>query len=196
MRLRFGGRFECFFWQCIASSVTIWPATLSSSSSFCTAGISLDFSSISICASTNAVSAAKALSICLALASLNASKLPFAVKRQYTRTRGRFAAIQVCCVLAKYLLDIRWIQPLQNITDRRVGGWSLPANLESFVQPFPVRLDERTNASVRIGSSHNRQNGKQQNIRQLIEFTLGAARVADHPEVRKKGIERLRGNLP
>src|SRR6202521_991565 len=115
----------------------------------------------------------------------------FAVKRQYTRTRGRFAAIQVCCVLAKYLLDIRWIQPLQNITDRRVGGWSLPANLESFVQPFPVRLDERTNASVRIGSSHNRQNGKQQNIRQLIEFTLGAARVADHPEVRKKAIERL-----
>src|ERR1700675_3081255 len=150
MRLRFGGRFECFFWQCIASSVTIWPATLSSSSSFCTAGISLDFSSISICASTNAVSAAKALSICLALASWNASKLP----------------------------------------------WSLPANLESFVQPFPVRLDERTNASVRIGSSHNRQNGKQQNIRQLIEFTLGAARVTDHPEVRKKGIERLRGNLP
>jgi hypothetical protein len=52
-----------------------------------------------------------------------------------------------------------------------------------------VRLDERANASVRVGSRHNRQNGKQQNIRQLIEFALSAARVADRPEVRKKGVE-------
>src|ERR1700692_1092068 len=44
----------------MASSVTIWPATSSSSNSFCTAGISLDFSSISICASTSAVSTANA----------------------------------------------------------------------------------------------------------------------------------------
>jgi hypothetical protein len=39
----------------MASSVTIFPATSSSSSSLCTAGISLDFSSISICANTSAV---------------------------------------------------------------------------------------------------------------------------------------------
>src|ERR1700674_2802645 len=112
----------------------------------------------------------------------------FAVKRQYTRTRGRFAAIQVCCVLAKYLLNIRWIQPLQNITDRRVGGWSLPANLESFVQPFPVRLDERTNASVRIGSSHNRQNGKQQNIRQLISLPSARRGSRIIPRCERKGL--------
>jgi len=30
-----------------------------------------------------------------------------AVKRQNTRAGGRFAAVQVCCVLAKDLLDIR-----------------------------------------------------------------------------------------
>src|SRR6202035_474492 len=47
VRLRRGGRFESFFWQCMASSVTIWPATSSSSNSFWAAGISLDFSSIS-----------------------------------------------------------------------------------------------------------------------------------------------------
>src|SRR4029077_15760875 len=35
-----------------------------------------------------------------------------AVKRQNTRAGGRFAAVQVCCVLAKDLLDIRRIQPL------------------------------------------------------------------------------------
>src|SRR5712671_2368186 len=92
MRLRFVGSFECFFWQCIASSVTIWPATSSSSSSFCTAGISLDFSSISICASTSAVSVAKALSICLALASLKASKLPLSALPSSAKTRVPAAA--------------------------------------------------------------------------------------------------------
>ena len=55
------------------------------------------------------------------------------VKRQNTHAGGRFAAVEVCCVLAKDLLDIRRIQPLQNITDRRVGGGPLPADLERFV---------------------------------------------------------------
>ena len=88
-----------------------------------------------------------------------------AVKRQNTRASGRFATVEVCCVLAKDLLDIRRVQPLQNITDRRVGGWPLPTDLERLVQPSPVRLDERPNAPVRVGSRHNRQNGKQQNMR-------------------------------
>ena len=46
---------------------------------------------------------------------------------------GRFAAVEVCCVLAKDLFDIRRIQPLQNITDRRVGGRPLPTDFERFV---------------------------------------------------------------
>ena len=48
MRVGEGGGFESFFWQCMASQVTRCPATSSSCNSFCTAGISLDFSSISI----------------------------------------------------------------------------------------------------------------------------------------------------
>ena len=88
-----------------------------------------------------------------------------AVKRQKTRASGRFAAVQVCCVFAKDLLDIRRFQPLQNVADRRVSGRPLPTDLERLVQPSPVRLDERPNAPVRVGSRHNRQNGKQQNMR-------------------------------
>ena len=65
-----------------------------------------------------------------------------AVKRQNTRAGGRFAAVQVCGVFAKDLLDIRWVKPLQNITDRRVRGRPLPTDLERLVQPSPVRLDE------------------------------------------------------
>ena len=54
---------------------------------FCMAGISLDFSSISICASTSPVSTANALSTCLALASLKLSKLPFSVLPSNAMTR-------------------------------------------------------------------------------------------------------------
>jgi hypothetical protein len=58
-----GRDLEGFFWQCRASMVTIAPsASPSSASNFCAAGISFDFSAISICASTKAVSVAKALS--------------------------------------------------------------------------------------------------------------------------------------
>jgi hypothetical protein len=42
---------------------------------------------------------------------------------------------------------------------------------------------------------HNRQNSKQQNMRQFIEHTLSTAPVANHPEVRKEAFERLQGNL-
>src|ERR1035437_9538890 len=66
----------------------IWPATSSSSNSFCTAGISLDFSSMSICASTNAVSTANALSTCFALASLKLSKLPLSALPSNAITRA------------------------------------------------------------------------------------------------------------
>lgn len=47
-RLDLRGNLEGFFWQCNASRVTVLCATLSSPSNFCAAGISLDFSSMSI----------------------------------------------------------------------------------------------------------------------------------------------------
>src|SRR5271168_39184 len=87
MRVGDGGGFESFFWQCMASQVTIWPAKSSSSISFCTAGISLDLSSISMWARTSAVSTANAVSTCLALASLKLSKLPFSVLPSNAMTR-------------------------------------------------------------------------------------------------------------
>jgi len=48
MRVGGCGGFKRFFWQCMASQVTMCPATSSSANNFCTAGISLDFSSISM----------------------------------------------------------------------------------------------------------------------------------------------------
>src|SRR5271157_3456654 len=72
-----GRDLEGFFWQCRASIVTIAPsASPSSASNFCAAGISFDFSAISICASTSAVSVAKALNTWAAARSRKLSKLP------------------------------------------------------------------------------------------------------------------------
>ncbi len=49
------GGLKSFFWQCRASRVRAWPLTFIASKSFCAAGISLDLSSTSLCASTSAV---------------------------------------------------------------------------------------------------------------------------------------------
>ena len=88
-----------------------------------------------------------------------------AIERHHARASGRFAAVEVCGVFTKDLLDILRVQALQNITDRRVGGRPLPTDRERLVQTSPVRLDEGANASVGVGTGHNRQNGKQQNMR-------------------------------
>jgi hypothetical protein len=112
-----------------------------------------------------------------------------AVERHNTHADRRRATVQVCGVFTKDLLDIRRLQALENIPDRRVGGRPLPTDRERFVQPSPVRLDEGANAPVRIGAGHNRQNGKQQNMRQLIKFTFSAARIRDRGKMRKKAVE-------
>src|SRR6516162_6410043 len=67
----------------------------------------------------------------------------FAVKGQNACAGGCRPAVEVCRVLAKDPFDIRRVQPLQNIADRCVGGWPLPADLESFIQPFELNLDKR-----------------------------------------------------
>jgi hypothetical protein len=63
---------------------------------------------------------------------------------------------------------------------------SLPLDLEGFVQPLPMRLNVSADAAIRIGAAHHCENGKQQHMRLLIEFTLSATRVENCPEERKK----------
>lgn len=113
-----------------------------------------------------------------------------AVKRQNPLACGRFDAVEVCGMRAKDRLHIRQIEPLQNITGRRVGGRSFPTHLEGFVQPLQVGFDEGANAPERVGSRHNRQNGNQQNIGRLIQLSLSAARAANHVKERSRTTSR------
>src|SRR5271154_5687961 len=152
----------------MASQVTIWPARSSSSISFCTAGISLDLSSISMWARTSAVSTANAVSTCLALASLKLSKLPFSVLPSNAMTRvwgARRSEIQVRGVFTEDLFDLGRAQPLQNIADRGMRRRPLPLDLEGFIQPSPMRLDVSADAAIGVGAAHHGENGEQQHVR-------------------------------
>src|SRR3984957_16968546 len=77
--LRLGGGLEGSFWQCRASRVMTFCATWSSPSNCCAAGISLDFSSISMCARTRPASVSNACSNWAALRSVKLSKLCLSV---------------------------------------------------------------------------------------------------------------------
>jgi hypothetical protein len=50
-------------------------------------------------------------------------------------------------------------------------------------------FDEGADAAIRIGAAHNRQNGKQQDMRQLIKFAFGAPWIGDCRKTQKKTFE-------
>ena len=71
----------------------------------------------------------------------------------------------------------------------------LPLDLKGFVQRLPMRFEIRLDASIRIGAAYDGENGKKQDVRQLIELALRAARVGDRGEKREKRPKRLQGDL-
>jgi hypothetical protein len=50
-------------------------------------------------------------------------------------------------------------------------------------------LDEGADAAIRVGTAHNRENGKQQDMRQLVKFAFGASRIGDCCELREEMFE-------
>ena len=99
-------------------------------------------------------------------------------------------------VFAKRLFDIGGVETLQNIADGRMRRRSLPLDLEAFVQRSQMHFEVRLDAAIRIGPAHDGENGKQQNVRQPIEFALRAARVRDCGEQREKRLQGLQGDTP
>src|SRR5450759_2750362 len=83
-----------------------------------------------------------------------------ACKRDNSRTGDCRITVQVGRMFAKGLFNIRRRQPLQNIPDGRMSGRPYPADLEGLVKLSPMDLDEGADAAIRVGSAHNRQNGK------------------------------------
>src|SRR6266702_3368785 len=90
------GELEGFFWQCMASSVTMQWATRSSLSNCCAAGISLDLSAISIWARTRPAAVSNACSTWAALRSLKLSKLRLSVFPSIAMMRRAGSVARFC----------------------------------------------------------------------------------------------------
>ncbi len=70
----------------------------------------------------------------------------------------RLAKVQACGMFAKRLFNVRLVQPLQNVADRRMGRRSLAAYLEGLAQLLPMHHDECADAAIGVRAAHNRQN--------------------------------------
>ena len=112
-----------------------------------------------------------------------------AIKRDNSPAGTRRVNVQLGRVFAKGYFNIRRRQPLQNIPDGRMRGRPFPAYLKSLVQLSPMDLDEGADAAIRVGAAHDRQNGKQQDVRQLIEFAFGTPWIGDCRELRQETFE-------
>ena len=102
-----------------------------------------------------------------------------AVERDDARSDPIGREIEVRAVFTKHLFDIGGGEPLQNIANGRMRWSPLPVDPEGFIQRSPMHLEIRLDAAIRIGPAHDGENGKQQYVRQPIEFALRAARVRD-----------------
>jgi hypothetical protein len=139
-----------FFWQCRASSVTRWRARPSPASRACTAGISLDSSAMSMCASTSAVSVASALSTWAAAQSLNWSKLPRSVFRPGRCWCAVLERVQLATAPhdGEGVFDRLGIEPLENIADGGMRGSPSPGQAEEGVKAASVDVDECDDATI------------------------------------------------
>jgi len=87
--------------------------------------------------------------------------------------------IEVRAVFAKRPFDIGGVEPLQDIADGRMRRRPLPFDLERSIQRSSMRPEVCLDATILIGAAHDGENGKQQDVRQPIEFALGAPRIRD-----------------
>lgn len=111
------------------------------------------------------------------------------VKGDNSPARNCRIKVQIGRMFAKGLFNIRRRQSLQNIPDGGMSGRPFPVDLEGLVELWPMNLDEGSNAAIRVGSAYNRQNGKQQYVRQLIELAFSASWIADPRELREEAFE-------
>jgi len=100
----------------------------------------------------------------------------FAVERDDAALGLVGRAVEEGGVFTKRLFDIRGVEPLQNIANGRMRRRSFPLDLESCIQRSPMRLEVGLDAAIRIGPAHDGEDGKQQYVRQPIEFALRAGR--------------------
>ena len=126
---------------------------------------------------------------------VEASSECLAIDRDDTSRRIGNGAAQTSGVLAENLLDRLGIKALEDVSNRGMGWRAPPVQTEGGVQSAAVHFDEGHDGTIGITTGDDSKDREQQDVLQLIEFTLGPARVGDIAEQAEQLIERSHGNL-
>ena len=96
---------------------------------------------------------------------------------------------------AEYRLDRSRIEPLEDITDRRVGRRPFPAEPERGVQPAAMDIDEGGDAAIRVAARHHGKDREQQDVFELVFLPLPAAWVRNLGQQGQQWRKTAHGNL-
>jgi len=96
---------------------------------------------------------------------------------------------QASGVLTENLLDCLWIEALKDVSNGGMGRCAPPAQTAGGIQAAARHFDEGHDGTVGIAAGDDGEDGEQQNMLQLVEFTLGPARVGDVAEQAEQLIE-------
>lgn len=122
--------------------------------------------------------------------------MSFSLRRFRIRTlRGVIYGLQKFSVPTKCLFDSLSGKSSKNVADRRIRWRPFPRQAERRIQAGPVRLHESVDTPVRIGSSHDGQDRKQQHIGKLIDLAFFSSGISNLVKKSKKRAERIHGNL-
>ena len=126
---------------------------------------------------------------------VEASSECLAIDRDDTSRRIGNGAAQTSGVLAENLLDRLGIKALEDVSNRGMGWRAPPVQTEGGVQSAAVHFDEGHDGTIGITTGDDSKDREQQDMLQLVELTLGPARVGDIAEQAEQLIERSHGNL-
>src|SRR5208283_4128028 len=80
-------------------------------------------------------------------------------------------------MLAEDRLDLCGIKPLEDVADCGVRGRAAPLQTEGRVQLAAIDIDEGDDASIRVATCHDGEDGEQQHVRKLVFLSLSTARI-------------------
>ena len=118
----------------------------------------------------------------------------FTVDRHVPLAVALGGLVQGSGMAAEHRLNRGGVELPQDASDRRVGRRFPPRQAERLAQLGEVNIDEAVDRAVGVGARDDRQNRQQQDVRQSIQFALGASRVLDFGQQADKRRERRHGN--
>jgi hypothetical protein len=137
-------------------------ATPSSASKVCAAGISLDFSAMSMGEHEGGIGGERAQDLgCGAVIEVvETASQRLAIQRDAALSGRRACSLQQGGMAAEDRLDRGRIEPLEDVADCSVRWCAAPVQTEGGVQLAAMGIDERDDASIRIAAGHDGKDGE------------------------------------